>query len=91
MQTHYLAIYHNGVNVMAQTLGEYRVGIDFNPSASLEVTAIKRQAASLIDFINDIADHADGEIRRLKAMAMTDIETAAMHAVKAVTKKQREG
>lgn len=31
------------------TLGEYRVGIDFNPSSSPDVDSIKQAAAALID------------------------------------------
>jgi len=75
---------------VAQTLGEYRVGIDFNPSGSVQVQQVKRTAADLIDFVNGLEDMGEGEIRRLKAEAMTCIETGAMHAVKAATKKPRE-
>jgi hypothetical protein len=93
---------------MSPTLGEYRVGIDFNPSGDETVNKIKRAAADLIDLVETISvpvlyetdpspTHAqqarvvpDGEVMRLKALAMTDIETAAMHAVKAATKKPRE-
>lgn len=78
-----------------QTKGEYRVGISFNPSNDDMVGKIKRAAADLIDLIEGIplttvstveeARH-QGEVARLKALAQTDIETAAMHAVKAATK-----
>ena len=89
---------------MPQTLGEYRVGIGFNPSdpkwkqtpdpavADL-VAAIKRSAAHFIDLVATIRS-GDGfrhnEVVRLKDLAMTDIETAAMHAVKAATKPKPE-
>jgi len=67
------------------TKGEYRVGINFNPSADDMVGKIKRQAADLIDLIETIP--ADTEDRpRLKALAQTHIEDAAMWAVKAATK-----
>ena len=69
------------------TKGEYRVGIDFNPSGDEMVNAIKRAAADAIDMIEGIADRGDGEIRRLKAQAQTCVEDAAMWAVKAATKK----
>jgi hypothetical protein len=69
------------------TKGEYRVGIDFNPSGDEMVNAIKRAAADAIDMIETIDDHGDGEIRRLKAEAQTCVEDAAMWAVKAATKK----
>lgn len=69
------------------TKGEYRVGLDFNPSGDIAVAAIKRQAADLIDFIEDLDDRGEGEVKRLKAEAQTGIEGAAMWAVKAATKK----
>jgi hypothetical protein len=77
------------------TKGEYRVGINFNPSADSIVDKIKRQAADLIDLIetinsdaqsNDNLGHHAGEKYRLKALAQTHIEDAAMWAVKAATK-----
>lgn len=73
------------------TLGEYRVGIDFNPSGSDAVAKLKAAAAELIDLIDEIPDQADGEVKRLKALAMTHAEDAAMWAVKASTKKPRDG
>lgn len=74
------------------TKGEYRVGITFNPSNDDMVGKIKRAAADLIDLIEGIdlpdrgfSSHAH-EISRLKALAQTEIESAAMWAVKAATK-----
>jgi len=81
------------------TKGEYRVGITFNPSGDGMVGQIKAKAADLIDLIETIpvpdvnslesAMHSN-EVARLRALAQTDIETAAMHAVKAATKKPVE-
>jgi hypothetical protein len=80
------------------TKGEYRVGINFNPSNDDTVGQIKRAAANLIDLIeaipNRISDQHGGEtddVRaaergRLKALAQTAIEDGAMWAVKAATK-----
>lgn len=73
------------------TKGEYRVGINFNPSADDTVGRIKSMAAALIDFIDGIpqpstADAHTGEVVRLKALAQTAIEEGAMWAVKAATK-----
>ena len=71
------------------TKGEYRVGIAFNPSHEGMVDKIKRAAADLIDLIESIDAHKDGpntEIMRLKAVAQTEVEGAAMWAVKAATK-----
>lgn len=77
---------------MAQTKGEYRVGIDFNPSGDDTVKQIKRAAADLIDLIEQIPSDREtvrgNEAGRLKALAQTDVETAAMHAVKAATKRE---
>lgn len=78
---------------MAQTKGEYRVGIDFNPSGDDLVGRIKRQAADLIDLIDTVPlpHHADyrAEVARLRALAQTAIEEGAMWAVKAATKKEK--
>ena len=82
------------------TKGEYRVGINFNPSNDDMVGKIKRAAADLIDLIEtiELPTHPDevagevylssqaAEIKRLKALAQTEIESAAMWAVKAATK-----
>ncbi len=77
---------------MAQTKGEYRVGIAFNPSGDDLVTQIKRQAADLIDLIETIPSDRTSDVGnergRLKALAQTEIESAAMWAVKAATKKE---
>lgn len=71
------------------TKGEYRVGINFNPSNDDTVGRIKRLAADLIDLIETVDAHKDGpnaEIMRLKSLAQTQIEDGAMWAVKAATK-----
>jgi hypothetical protein len=77
------------------TRGEYRVGINFNPSGDHLVTNIKAAAARLIDMIDGIPVLGaeteaqlvrSAEVARLKALAMTEIESAAMWAVKAATK-----
>lgn len=84
------------------TKGEYRVGLGFNPSGSGLVAQIKVAAAEMIDLIDGIEepllpvdqwhpklnaalDHAV-EVERLKALAATAVEEAAMWAVKAATK-----
>ena len=73
------------------TLGEYRVGITFNPGNNPIVDEIKRLAADLIDCFDEHIDGEEGpEIARLRALAMTHVEDAAMWAVKAVTKPPRE-
>ena len=72
-----------------RTLGAHRVGVAFNPTRSTAVAAIKRQAAALIDAIERIDARGSQEIVRLKALAMTDVESAAMWAVKAATHPHR--
>jgi hypothetical protein len=76
---------------LTQTLGEYRTGIDFNPSSDETVNKIKRAAADLIDLLDTMANPADNpaEVNRLKALAITHVEEAAMWGVKAATKKPR--
>ena len=80
------------------TKGEYRVGINFNPSNDDMVGQIKRKAADLIDLIESVPtpepvslDPHSAEVKRLKALAQTEIESAAMWAVKAATKPALEG
>ena len=74
----------------APSLGEYRVGVSFNPSGNDHVDKIKKKAAELIDIINAIEVDQNTthgrEVWRLKALAMTYIEDAAMWGVKAATK-----
>lgn len=75
------------------TKGEYRVGTNFNPSASGMVDQIKSRAAELIDLIDSIPSDREtergNEAGRLKAIAQTEIESAAMWAVKAATKREK--
>ena len=73
-----------------KTLGERRVGVDFNPGGNPEITEIKRGAAALIDRV-DALPAGDGEAARLKAVAMTELEGAAMWAVKAAARAPRDG
>jgi hypothetical protein len=69
------------------SLGEYRVGITFNPGGNPKVDEIKRAAAALIDLCHVGADQTDDpEVGRLWGLAMTHFEDGAMWAVKAITK-----
>lgn len=85
------------------TKGEYRVGINFNPSNDDTVGRIKRLAADLIDLIETVqvpwpeeptteeefkaTFDLRDEVYRLKSLAQTNIEDGAMWAVKAATKR----
>lgn len=82
------------------TKGEYRVGVTFNPSGDDQVASIKAAAARLIDLIEGIPTHSSSRVEvddeasrergRLKALAQTATEEAAMWAVKAATKPNRK-
>ena len=79
------------MNDQPQTMGEYRVGAEFNPSGSGFVAEIKQAAADLIDLIERIPSPqptSANEIARLKALAQTAVEESAMWAVKAATKPE---
>ena len=67
------------------SIGEERVGLDFNPSGNQEVTATKVAMAHEIDNLQRIVDHG-GEAGRAAAIAQTKIEGACMWTVKAITK-----
>jgi len=73
------------------TKGEYRVGLDFNPSNQSDVDNIKRMVADLVDYIEGIPNNEIPERGRCKAEAQTAIELGGMWAVKAATKKPLEG
>ena len=72
-----------------KTLGEKRVRVDFNPSNSGNVNALKTKAAEAINILQDYKDdprnQIDSETARIIATAQTKYEEAAMWAVKAVT------
>lgn len=67
------------------TIGEYRVGISFNPGGNSKVDAIKHAAANLIDLLDTIVPVSQ-EVAELTNLAMRRVEEAAMWGVKAVTK-----
>ena len=64
------------------SLGASRVRLDFNPSSNVDVAAIKRLTAALIDLCIKL-DKGNGEQRRIIALANNAYEEAAMWAVKA--------
>ena len=70
------------------TMGERRVRVEFNPSASDTVSVIKQRTAELIDICERIKD--DGDVR-CASLAQTHFEDAAMWAVKAATGGGRNG
>jgi hypothetical protein len=70
----------------AESLGQRRVRLSFNPGGNDLVNEIKGKAAELIDLC---AQHMDkegpSETLRLWSLAQTHFEDAAMWAVKAAT------
>ena len=74
-----------------KTLGEKRVGVEFNSSNDEYIHLLKQKSAELVDLVNQAANHPkrdDETLRewlRLKALAMTSFEEGAMWAVKAAT------
>lgn len=79
----------DGDNTTAErelTFGEKAVGLTFNPGGHEEVNAVKRQCADLIDHLNKLREEAGpGEKGRMLSVAITEIQSAQMWAVKAVT------
>jgi hypothetical protein len=69
------------------SLGEDRVRVKFNPSATDLVDAIKQKSAQLIDMMGAIPVPTENgaETDRLISLARTAYEEAAMWAVKAAT------
>ena len=77
---------------MEKTLGQKRIG-EFNPKGDEVVNGIKQRATELIDYIasnvvgikpiEGSKGKVDMSAERLKSLAFTDIESAAMWAVKA--------
>lgn len=68
-----------------QTFGQRAVGLSFNPSADDEVHAIKAAFADLIDRMDALRKGAAGEQGRLASIAITEMQSAQMWAVKAQT------
>jgi hypothetical protein len=66
------------------TKGENRVRTNFNPNSNSVVDQIKQKTAELINLIDSISK-PDAEVHRLKDIAQTKYEEAAMWAVKAAT------
>jgi hypothetical protein len=69
------------------TLGEKRCHITFNPSDNGDIATIKQKCAELINLCQGHSlKTEDPEAKRCFSLAMTEIETAQMYAVKGVAK-----
>lgn len=70
------------------SIAERRAGVSFNPSNIPTVDVIKHKAAELIQIYQNVQnDSEDGEVKRMAAIAITELQTSQMWAVKAVTWK----
>lgn len=71
-----------------QSFGQKAVGLSFNPSGSDEVGLAKQECANLIDHMNTLRLTTEsGETKRLCSVAITELQTAQMWVVKALTWK----
>ena len=69
------------------TLGEKRCHINFNPSSDDKIGTFKRMMANAIDYCNhELSSTEDPEAKRCFSIAMTELETAQMYAVKGIAK-----
>lgn len=74
------------------TYGEKAVGLSFNPGNNPDVDKIKKLSAELINIMDDLRksqntlhDSKGSEGQRLCSIAITELQTAQMWAVKAIT------
>lgn len=74
-------------NKAVMTLGEKRCHIGFNPSSDDKIGTFKRMMADAIDYCNfEMINSEDPEAKRCFSIAMTELETAQMYAVKGIAK-----
>jgi hypothetical protein len=70
------------------TYGQKAVGLSFNPSGDDKVAQCKQGFATEIDRMNDLRSSSESqEQKRLCSIAITELQTAQMWAVKALTWK----
>jgi len=74
------------------TYGQKLVGLTFNPGNNPDVDKIKKLSAELIDIMDDLRksqntlhDGKGSEGQRLCSVTITELQTAQMWAVKAIT------
>lgn len=63
------------------------VWLAFNPSWDEKVTKVKQLCADIIDLLNDLRADQRNEQSRLLSVAITEMQTAQMRAVKWITRK----
>lgn len=68
------------------TFGQKACGVSFNPGGNPKVDDIKRLFANIVDDLDfHRQDTSNPEIKRMLSIAITEVQTAQMWAVKAVT------
>lgn len=72
------------------SFGEKAVGLTFNPSNGTEigdhVATIKQECAAVIDTLNNLRNGTENsDQKRMYSVAITELQTAQMWGVKAVT------
>ncbi|HHE3513998.1 TPA: hypothetical protein ACPDKP_000783 [Pasteurella multocida] len=68
------------------TYGEKAVGLSFNPGGNADVHDCKTAFAGIIDTMNELRNQtSSGEVKRMCSVAITELQTAQMWAVKALT------
>jgi hypothetical protein len=68
------------------TFGEKACGVNFNPGGDPTVAQIKADFAAIVDSLNGVREVCNnGEKARMLSIAITELQTAQMWAVKAVT------
>jgi hypothetical protein len=68
------------------TFGEKACGVSFNPGGDPSVAQIKADFAALVDNLHNMREVCNnGEKARMLSLAITEVQTAQMWAVKAVT------
>lgn len=75
-------------SVNEQTYGQKAVGINFNTSNDDAIYICKKRYADLIDEMNDLRVNSNSqEQKRLCSVVITELQTAQMWSVKALTWK----
>ncbi len=68
------------------TFGQKACGVSFNPGGNPAVAMMKDQFAALVDILHTNREmNSDPEVKRMLSIAITEVQTAQMWAVKAIT------
>lgn len=68
------------------TFGQKACGVTFNPGGHEHVARLKADFAKLVDGLHNTRESSSNpEVKRMLSVAITELQTAQMWAVKAVT------